>query len=47
MSSNLSIQELAKTAVAQQQELNEKRLHEVLEEEREKFTVFIDQQVDL
>lgn len=41
------LQELSKTAVAQEQEKNEKHLQRLLEEEREKFATFVNQQVNL
>ena len=40
-------QELSKTAVMQEREANEKHLQKVLEEEREKFTTFVTQQVNV
>ena len=41
------LQELSRTAVAQEREKNEKHLQRLLDEEREKFITFVNQQVNL
>ena len=42
---SLFLKALSTTAVSQERERNEKHLHKILEEERDKFTEFIKHQV--